>query len=78
MISVSGAIVRIYVANSKHKKTYLKKGKGVVRRESGVKKGGRSGECMRVEDGREIGGVKDTRATKGWGSIYKVTVGREI
>lgn len=56
--SVSGAIVRMYVANSEQTKTCLRKRKGVVRRKSGVKKGGRSGEC-------ESGGRKRDRRGEG-------------
>lgn len=66
MISVSGAIVRLHVANSEQKKTCLRGRKGVVRRESGVKGRGRSGECVRVEEREEIEGVKSSRA----GVIY--------
>lgn len=74
MISVFGAIVRIHVANNEQKKTCLRGRKGVVRRESGMKGRKRSGECVRVEEGEEIGGVKSSRA----GVIYGMTVGREI
>lgn len=41
----------------------------MVRRESGVKGEGRSGECVRMEEDRGIGRVKGNRVTKGWGSI---------
>lgn len=75
--SVSSAKVRIHVASSGQKETCLRGRKGVVKRESGVKKGERSGECVRVKEGREIEGVKGNRATKNWGN-YGVTVRRGI
>lgn len=52
--------------------------KGVVRRENEVKRGRKSGECVRIEKESEIGKVKGSRATKGRGGIRSDSWARSI